>query len=120
MPRLKGSRSKSTPAYCLHKSSGRAYVTLEGKPYETSRFWITKGIYPNEPVKCRSPVLPFARQVTRSQEPNRHGSDDLLLFFGRHSGGRALIGDPRWTQKVHAGDFAALYGFNPATLAQLE
>jgi hypothetical protein len=25
-------KSKKTPAYCLHKSSGSAFVTLDGKP----------------------------------------------------------------------------------------
>jgi hypothetical protein len=32
MPRPVGSKSKSTPKYCHHRSSGRAYVTLNGKP----------------------------------------------------------------------------------------
>jgi hypothetical protein len=31
MPRSIG-KSKNSPAYCLHKSSGRAFVALDGKP----------------------------------------------------------------------------------------
>ena len=33
--------------------------------------------------------------------------------------GRAILGDPEWVHKVRTGNFAALQGFNPASLAQL-